>query len=72
MFEQVKEILVEELGTNPDVITLEAELVNDLGINSFELANLVIVFEERFDVEVKEADLPTLSTVGDIVEYLSK
>ena len=52
MFEKVKEILIEELQLKEDEITLDADLKNDLGINSLELADLVMICEEKFDVEI--------------------
>ena len=71
MFEKVKELLVEELSVNPDDITLNAELVNDLGINSLELADLVLLCEEKFDLEISDDDIHKFVTIGDIVEYLN-
>ncbi len=71
MFEKVKELLVEELSVKADDITPSAELVNDLGINSLELADLVLLCEQKFDVEISDDDIHTFVTVGDIVEYLS-
>jgi len=71
MFEKVKELLVEELSVNPDDVTLSAELVNDLGINSLELADLVLLCEEKFDLEISDDDIHKFVTIGDIVEYLN-
>ncbi len=71
MFEKVKELLVEELSVKEEDITPSAELVNDLGINSLELADLVLLCEEKFDVEIRDEDIHSFVTVGDIVEYLS-
>lgn len=70
MFDKVKNLLVEEMNISGDVITLEAELMNDLGFNSLELADLVVLCEERFNVVFDESALPTLLTVGDVVNYL--
>ena len=70
MFEKLKELLVEELQINPDEITPEAELANDLGINSIELADLVMMCEEKFGIEIADDDVTTFLTVGDVVEYL--
>lgn len=70
MFEKLKELLVEELQINPDDITPEAELANDLGINSIELADLVMMCEEKFGIEIAEEDSNKFLTVGDIVAYL--
>ena len=54
MFETLKSILVEEFQLNPDEITLDSDLRNDLGINSIELADLVMTCEEKFGVEFKD------------------
>ena len=70
MFENLKEFLVEELRVNPDDITMEAELAGDLGINSLELADLVYLCEEKFNVVIDDEDLHQFNTVGDVVRYL--
>ena len=70
MFENLKKILVSELALNADDITMEAELVNDLGINSLDLADLVLLCEDEFGVEFNEDDIHKFITVGDVVEYL--
>ncbi len=71
MFEKVKNLLVEELSVNPDDITLSAELVNDLGVNSLELADLVLLCEEKFDIEITDDEIHKFVTVGDIVDFLN-
>ncbi|MBO4983172.1 MAG: acyl carrier protein [Clostridia bacterium] len=70
MFEKLKNILVEELSLNPDDISMNAELTNDLGINSLELADLVLLCEDEFSIEFSEDDIHKFITVGDVVEYL--
>ena len=72
MFEKLKDILVEELAIDADQITMEAELANDLGINSLELADLVLLCEDTFGVEFDENDMHKFITVGDVVEYLNE
>jgi len=72
MFEKVKALLVEELSINPDDITPSAELVNDLGINSLELADLVLLCEEKFNIEISDSEISKFVTVGDVVEYLAE
>ena len=72
MFDKVKNLLVEELSINPEEITLSAELVNDLGINSLELADLVLLCEEKFDIEIGDDVVHKFITVGDVVEYLTE
>ena len=72
MYEKFAQILVEELQVDKDDITMEAELANDLGINSIELADLVMLCEDNFKIEIKDDDIPSLVTVGDVVAYLEK
>ncbi len=72
MFEKVKQLLVEELDINADDITPEAELVNDLGINSLELADLVLQCEDKFDIEITDEVINGFVTVEDLVTALSK
>ncbi len=72
MFEKVKEMLVNDLAVNADDIKPEAELINDLGINSLELADLILLCEEKFGIEVKDDDIHKFITVGDVVSYLEE
>ena len=72
MYEKIKEILVEELSIKEEDITPEAELVSDLGINSLELADLVLLCEEKFDIEIGDDVIHKFITVGDVAEYLSE
>ncbi len=72
MFETLKTMLVDELSVNEADIKPEAELVNDLGINSLELADLVLLCEERFGIEISDDEVREFLTVGDVAEYLEK
>ena len=72
MFETLKNVLVEELQLDPDEITLDAELTNDLGINSIELADLIMLCEDRFEIEIEDDDIHKFITVNDVVTYLEK
>ena len=70
MYETVKKLLVEELQIKEQDITPEAELSADLGINSIELAELVMRCEETFGVDIQGDDIHNFVTVGDVVKYL--
>lgn len=72
MYSKLTEILVEEMDINPELIKPEAELMNDLGFNSLELADLVVLCEDRFNVVFDESALPGLLTVDDVVKYLEQ
>ena len=72
MFEEIKAALMDELDVPEELITANAEFVNDLKLNSLELADLVVLCEEKYDVEIEEQDIHSLLTVGDLVEYLEE
>lgn len=70
MYNKFVDLLVEELQIDPAEITMDAELSNDLGINSIELADLVMICEEKFDIVINDDDIRKFTTVGDVVAYL--
>lgn len=70
MFEKVKELLIEELQIDEADITLDAKLSTDLGVNSIELADLIMLCEDKFDIEIKDEDIHNFVTIGDVVNYL--
>ena len=70
MFEKFKALLVEELRIKEEDITLEAQLANDLGINSLELADLTLACEDKFGITFDDAELGSFVTVNDVVKFL--
>ena len=70
MYEKFVELLVEELQVDRDDIKMEAELANDLGINSIELADLVMLCEDRFGIEIEDNDIHKFVTIQDVVDYM--
>ena len=70
MLETMKKLLADELQIDPAIVTEDAELSADLGINSIELANLIMICEEKFDITIDDDDIHKLVTVGDVVDYL--
>ena len=70
MYEKFVEVLVDELQIDRKDITMDAELSGDLGINSIELADLVMLCEDKFGIEINDEDIRTFTTVGDVVNYL--
>ena len=70
--EKVKEIIVEQLGVNPEQVTESASFIEDLGADSLDTVELVMAFEEVFGVEVPDEDAEKLQTVGDVVDYIEK
>lgn len=70
--ERVKEIIVNELGVEPEKVTEEASFVEDLGADSLDTVELVMAFEEEFGIEIPDEDAEQLQTVGDAIRYLKK
>jgi acyl carrier protein len=70
--ERVKEIIVEQLSVNPEQVTPEASFIDDLGADSLDTVELVMAFEEEFNVEVPDEDAEKLQKVGDVISYIKE
>lgn len=70
MFEKVKEIVVEQLGVDEDTVSMSSSFVDDLGADSLDIVELIMAFEENFDIEIPDSDAEKITTVGDAVEYI--
>ncbi len=70
MFEKIKNILVSEMNIEADLIRPEAEMISVLGLNSLELADLIVMCEDRFGIVFEDEDLSSLVTVGDVASYI--
>ena len=70
--EKVKDIIVEQLGVNPEQVTPTASFIEDLGADSLDTVELVMAVEEEFGVEVPDEDAEKLQTVGDVVKYIEE
>ena len=69
--ERVKKIVVEQLGVKEEEVTNDASFVDDLGADSLDTVELVMAFEEKFDIEIPDDDAEKMRTVGDAIEYLN-
>ncbi len=67
---RVREIIVNELGVEPDKVTDNASFVEDLGADSLDTVELVMAFEEEFGVDIPDEDAEQMRTVGDAIAYL--
>ena len=70
MLEKIKEIVAESLNVNAEEITEETSFKDDLGADSLDLFEMVMAFEEAFEVEIPSEDLEQITTVGDVVKYV--
>lgn len=70
--EKVRSIIVEQLGVDDDEVTPEASFVDDLGADSLDTVELVMAFEEEFDLEIPDEDAEKITTVHDAVNYIDE
>ena len=70
--EKVKECIVTQRGVNEDEVTNEASFIDDLGADSLDIVELVMAFEEKFNIEIPDEDVEKLRTVGDAVKYVTE
>ncbi len=70
--EKVKQIIVEQLGVDEAEVTASASFVDDLGADSLDTVELVMAFEEAFDIEIPDEDAEKIRSVQDAVDYISK
>lgn len=72
MQSKIVDIIANQLGVEKDIITPEANVVDDLGADSLDVVELVMALEEAFDLEIPDEDAENIRTVKDIFEYLEK
>jgi acyl carrier protein len=70
IFERLKKIIVEQLGVEPDQVTMEAKFRDNLKADSLDLVELIMAIEEEFGGEVSDEDAQKIVTVGDAVRYI--
>jgi acyl carrier protein len=69
--QKVKDIIVEQLGVDPERVTPEASFIDDLGADSLDIVELVMAMEECFNIEIPDEDAEKLRTVSDVQAYLT-
>jgi acyl carrier protein len=72
LFEEVRDVIVKELGVPESKVTESATYQGDLGADSLDVVELVMAFEEKFDIEIPEEDAEKIQTVGETVKYISE
>ena len=70
--EKVRSIIVEQLGVESDKVTADAKFIEDLDADSLDTVELVMAFEENFDIEVPDEEAEKLQSVADVVAYIEK
>jgi acyl carrier protein len=70
--ERLKEIIIKQLDANKKPVTLESSFINDLGADSLDIVELVMEFEDAFDMSIPDEDAEKIQTVGDAVNYIKE
>ncbi len=70
IFEKVQEKVTEQLGIDPEEVTMESSFIEDLGADSLDIVELLMALEEEFDIEIPDEEAEKLVTIADVVEYI--
>ena len=70
--QKIIDLIVDQLGVDADNVTPDAHFIDDLGADSLDTVELVMAFEEEFDIEIPDEDAEKLETVGNAIDYLNK
>lgn len=70
VFEKIKEILAEQLDADPEEMTMDTKIAEDLEADSLDVVELLMSIEDEFEVEIPDEEIENLKTIGDVVEYI--
>jgi len=70
VFEKISKIIADQLGVDGSEIALESSFIDDLGADSLDIVELIMAFEEEFDLEIPDSEAENIKTVNDAVEYI--
>ena len=71
-FEKVRDIVVEQLGVEADEVAMESTFIDDLGADSLDIVELIMAFEEEFQIEIPDEAAEKIKTVQDVVNYIDQ
>ena len=71
-FDKVKDIVVEQLGVEADEVQIESTFIDDLGADSLDIVELIMAFEEEFNIEIPDEAAEKIKTVQDVVTYIEQ
>ncbi|MBQ6945730.1 MAG: acyl carrier protein [Ruminococcus sp.] len=70
VFDKVKELIVDQLGVEEDIVTSDASIQDDLGADSLDIVDLIQTIEDEYDLSIPDEAVENIKTVGDIVAYI--
>ena len=71
-FEKVRDIVVEQLGVEADEVSIDSTFIDDLGADSLDIVELIMAFEEEFNIEIQDEAAEKIKTVQDVVTYIDQ
>lgn len=72
VFEEVRDVVVEQLNVSPEAVKLESKIIEDLGADSLDVVELVMALEEKFDIQIPDTEAEKLISVQNVVDYIEK
>ncbi len=72
LFDEVKEVIVEQLNVAPEEVKPESKFVEDLGADSLDVVEMIMALEEKFEIEIPDSDAEKIQSVQDVVDYIEK
>ena len=72
IFDKVRTIICEQLDLEEDKVTLDSNILEDLGADSLDIIDRIMSFEDEFDIEVPDEEIEGIKTVGDLVKYIEE
>ena len=70
IFDEVRDVVVEQLSVAPDAVKLESKIIEDLGADTLDVVELVMALEEKFEVEIPDSEAEKLKTIQDVVTFV--
>lgn len=70
VFDDVRDVVVEQLSVAPDAVKMESKIIEDLGADSLDVVELIMALEEKFEVEIPDSDAEKLIKIEDVVNYI--
>ncbi|MDO5046608.1 MULTISPECIES: acyl carrier protein [Campylobacter] len=72
VFDDVRDVVVEQLSVSPEAVKPESKIIEDLGADSLDVVELVMALEEKFEVEIPDSEAEKLISINDVVTYIEK
>ena len=72
VFEEVRDVVVEQQNVSPEAVKLESKIIEDLGADSLDVVELVMALEEKFDIQIPDTEAEKLISIQNVVDYIEK